>query len=105
MSARSEAAARFVEFVTQHGLDRVFGGDNGYGEGKKYRSILFDRPALLDGSIRVYNPKFILIDSGGPLGLGREAFDDVDNALAYLRAAFVERDLDAADKVPRKPAK
>ena len=105
MSARSEAAERIVGFVHENGLDRVFGGDMGYGAGKKYRSILFDRPRTLDGSVRVYSPKFILVRSAGPLGDGQHAFESVENTLAYMKARFVDFDNKAADAVPRKERK
>lgn len=105
MSSRSEAAAKVADFVSEHSLDRVFGGDAGYGDGKKYRTVLFDIPRLLDGEVRIYNTKFVLVLSAGPSGDGREAFGSVDDALAYMKARWVDSDIEAADAVPRKEKK
>lgn len=108
MSARSQASQQILDFLADNGLCNVLGGENGYGPGKKYRFILFDKPATLDGEVRVYGPKFIQILSVGPLGDGEgnlQVFESVEHALAYMKARWVDFDHKAADKIPRKPKK
>lgn len=102
MSARSDAAKKVAEFVAEHELDLVFGGDEGYKENKKYRSVTFSLPSTLDGQVRVYNEKFILVFTAGALGMGKEAFNNVDDALAYMKARWVDGDDEAADAVPQR---
>lgn len=108
MSARSNASQQILDFLDANGLCNVYGGDNGYGPGKKYRYVLFDKPATLDGEVRVYGPKFIQVLSAGPLGDGEgndQVFESVENTIEYIKARWVDLDSEAAAAVPRKPEK
>jgi hypothetical protein len=102
MSARIDVAQRIADFIDEHGLARVFGGEVAQSGDKKYYSIGFSLPATLDGTVRVYSPKFILVEFAGRHGNGRSVFDSPENVLAYLMARFVSFDLVAADAVPLK---
>lgn len=106
-SERQQIAQRFAVFIVENHLANPFGGDVSQSSDKKYYGVLFSRPRLLDGFVRVYSPKFILVEMTGPaarLGSSR-VFESEKDATDFLRLAFVEYDMDAAAKVPTKPAK
>lgn len=108
MSPRSQVSQTILDFLDANGLCNVFGGDNGYGPGKKYRYILFDLPRTLDGEVRIFGPKFIQVLSVGPHGDGEgnaQVFESVENCLAFIKARWVDFDRAAADAVPRKAQK
>ena len=105
MSERADLAERFAAFVRSAKLTNPFGGDVNRSEDKKYYAVLFSYPRLLDGLARIYGPKFILLEMQGPMvhGNDRFIFDSMDNALAFMRLAFVDHNWDAALEVPTKP--
>lgn len=65
---RSERAAlqdRIAEFLQEHKLDQVYGvirGRQGRGRGS-YRSLTFCLARAVDGEIRIFGPRFILVRS------------------------------------------
>ena len=107
MSARSQASQRILNFLSDKDLCQVNDGYNCYGPDKKYRFIAFDIRAQLDGQVKVYGPTFIHVSTQGPVSdvNGDQVFESVDDCIAYLQAMWVDRDQEAAAKVPRKPAK
>ena len=105
-SPRALLAQRIADFINEHELNSPFGGDVTVGgEGRrKYRAIPFSTPARLDGIVSVYSPRFIQIQSSGPNGDGQHVFESEGNALAYMKARWVDYDQEAADAVPRREA-
>lgn len=108
MSARSEVAERIAAKIREWRLTNPFGGDVTKSEGKPaYYGILFARPRTLDGLVRVYGPKWILIEMQGPAAHFGEKliFTCEEHALAFIHAAFVEYNQAKAGAVPVKPPK
>ena len=104
MSARSELAERIAAAIREWKLTTPFGGD--VSPSGRYYGVLFAVPRLLDGNVRVYSDKFILVEGQGPLArYGNRVFDSEENALAFIHAAYVELDSDKAESVPVKPGK
>lgn len=100
MSERSEIADRIAAKVREWRLTAPFGGD--VEKSGRYYGILFAKPRTLDGLVRVYGPKFIMVESQGPLGLGRSIFESEEAAVDFIRLAFVELDREEAWKVPTR---
>ena len=112
MSERKDAIHRIAEFVNEHNLTNPFGGyvcsrshTDSPTSGIKYYSVAFSMPRTLDGVVKLYGLRFILIDTQGPAGYSPKVFESVDHAIDFLKAAFVEFDRDAAETVPTKPEK
>ena len=109
-SERQQLAQRIADFINANRLNNPFGGDVHQSAEKKGRpyTILFSRPRYLDGLVTVYGPKFILINSQGGLALNDGAvFESEENALNFMRLAFVEETLkrDEAMEIPVKAQK
>jgi hypothetical protein len=104
MSARAELAQRIADFVCEHDLAQVYGGD--VSSAGRYRAIGFSRCASLDGEVRVYGPKFIqVLYQTRDHTLPREdapVFTSEEHALEFLRLAFVEHDGESALEIPTK---
>lgn len=107
MSPRAELAARLATFVGEYNLCNPYGGDvRKVEKPRPHYTIGFSRPAVLDGSIAVWGPTFIKIDFiHRGHGDYRLVFASEENAIAFLRAAFVEHDWTKAWGVPQKPEK
>lgn len=101
MSARSEVAERIAAKIREFKLTNPFGGD--VSKSDRYYGILFAIPRYTDGLVRVYGPKWILVESVGPISDGKLIFESEQHAIDYLRAKFVEHDQDKADAIPTKP--
>lgn len=110
VDSRQAYAEDFSNFVKQNQLGRVYGGDfTKIAEyGKSFYSIMFDLPKTLDGQIRFYSTKFIYIGYKTMYdlphqkkdGSGYRVFNTVENAKAFLKLAFVEKDFKSALEVP-----
>jgi hypothetical protein len=103
MSERQDMAYRFAGFFMEHDMCRPFGGD--VTKGKRSYDVLFARPRTLDGLLRVFGPTFIQVQCQGPVvpsGSYTAVYTSEADALAFLKAAFVDRDWGVADAVPRK---
>ena len=76
------------------------------GESGRYRYILFSKPAVLDGEIKVFGPKFIQVKyQTGIRDLPRgdsRVFSSERDALKFIEQAFVKFDADAALAVPAR---
>jgi len=107
MSARSDTAQRIADFINDNDLAQVFGGEVSQSGDKRYYSILCSLPRILDGFIRVYSEKFILIQLAGPLAHGEYSavYTSEADAVAFLQALLVDHDEDAAYAIPTKPTK
>lgn len=107
-SERRLLAERIAKLINDNHLNRPFGGDveQSQDKGRPY-NILFSVPRLLDGLVRVYGPKFILVQMEGPLARGASdmVFESEQNALDFLRLAFVEHKQEAAYAIPVKARK
>ena len=104
-SPRYLIAKRIADWIVEHKFTTPFGGDITRSDDRRAYCILFARPRTLDGLVRVFGPKFITVDTQGSLGQGRQIYDSVENALAFMQAAFVDHDRDAADRVPVRTSK
>jgi len=63
ISPRQQVAINLADTVIFGGLTNPFGGTVTKAEanGKAFWEVSYSRPAILDGSIRVYSPNFILV--------------------------------------------
>jgi len=106
-SPRGALAGRIADFVDEHGLAQVFGGRQDLRKSGRYYSVMLSIARYLDGFIRVYGPKFILIQLQGPAVGGRweGVYESEENALTFLKALLVDHDEDAAYAVPTKAPK
>ena len=107
MSPREETARKLADWINEHRLNNPFGGDVHRDGSGRFYSVLFAYPRYLDGLLRVYGPKFILIEARGPWARfgGNRVYDSIENAIAFLQAAFVDHDLEAAERVPIRKEK
>lgn len=109
MSKRGLIADRIANFINENDLNRPLGGEitRGKGRGKPY-IIVFMSPANLDGCITIYGEKFIRIEWESRFqsvpNKGSAVFESEENALNFLRLAFVEFD-EAAMEIPTKKEK
>ena len=95
MSPREEATNKIYDACSEFDLFQVYGGDTGYSDDKKYRFILICRSCNLDGTIRVYSPKYIMVQcktryKNLPFGTFTKVFKSADETIAFLKAAFVD---------------
>lgn len=101
---RTEIVDQIEEFLLDNGLDEVYGVLRT--DEARYSGLTFCKARDLDGSIRVYGPKFILLEYrtriGGLPAHDRAVFESVDDTLEFLRLAFVEYKADEAMDVPRR---
>ena|SRR5215831_19321909 len=105
MSARQELAERLASYIRRNYWTAPFGGDV-VKERNSY-SVLFSKPRMLDGVVRIWGPKFILIECQGPASHGNWSgvYQSEKDALDFLRLAFAEHRWDAAMEIPTKPKK
>ena len=104
MSARQEIANRIAEKICEWRLTNPFGGE--VSKSGNYYGILFAIPRYLDGFVRVYGPRWILVETQGPMAhYGNRVFESEANAIAFIKAAFVDHNEAAADAVPMKLAR
>jgi hypothetical protein len=104
MGYRTDITDQFEEFLTDNGLDDAYGIVRT--EGSKFHGLTFCKARNLDGSVRVYGPKFILVEYRTRYGdlpnHERVVFESVENAMDFIRLAFVEYKFDEAMDVPRR---
>lgn len=105
MSERSEIAGRFAQFICDNNLANPFGGDVEQSRDKRYYSVAFSVPAILDGCLCVYSPKYILIQCQGRLCQNNAVYTSEADAMRFMQLAFVYHDMGAAYAVPTKPPK
>lgn len=111
MSARTEAFKKIMDFLhnPDNRMSEVYGCIEGISKDKKYRYSTFCHARTLDGEVRVYGPKYIMVRwQTAYRNLPHEdtlVFDSADNAVKFLRLAFVEHDRDAALEVQTRGEK
>ena len=102
-SARSDIVDRMVAKLDKWRLNSPFLDS---GESGRYRYILFSKPAVLDGEIKVFGPKFIQVKyQTGIRDLPQRdsrVFSSERDALKFIEQAFVKFDADAALAVPAR---
>jgi hypothetical protein len=105
MSERSEIAGRLAQFICDNNLANPFGGDVEQSKDKRFYGVLFSVPRILDGYLRVYSPKYILIQCQGRLCQNDAVYESEADAMKFMKLAFVDHDTNAAYSVPTKPPK
>ena len=106
-SDRRQIADRFADFIVANDIANPFGGEVHQSADKRVYAIPMSRPRLLDGEVRVYSGRFILIVMYGPLALGGEqrVYASEKDAMNFLRLLLVEHKTDEALAVPTKAPK
>ncbi len=96
MSPRHEVAQGLAETCIFGNLGVVLndgeGGLIAKGEenGKSFWSVGFSKPKLVDGSIKVYGPSFILLKWEGKMGNGSQVFRSEHEAKSFLQSKFIQ---------------
>ena len=105
MSIREDIMNQISEFVSDNYLSSVYSG-SGLSKDKRYRYILISKPRVLDGEIRIYGPKFILINYQTAYRSlphnDRRVFTSAENMINFLQWAFVDGEYDKALEIPTK---
>lgn len=105
MSKRQEIMNEISDFVSNNRLAGVYSG-SGLSEDKRYRYILLSRPRVLDGTIRVYGPAFLLIEYQTKYNSlprdDRRVFTSKEDMIQFLQLAFVDYKFDEALAIPTK---
>ena len=105
MSAREELMKEVLSFVERNYLASVYSG-YGLSKDKKYRYILISRPRVLDGEIRIYGEKFLLLKYiTGYRSLphnDNRVFTSTEDLIKFLQLAFVDYKFDEALAIPTK---
>jgi hypothetical protein len=104
-SERQQIAERIAKYIRKNRWTAPFGGDVNK-DGNAY-SILFAKPAILDGLVRIWGPKFIVIQCQGKLSHGnwQGCYESEKDAMDFLRLAFVEYKWAEATEVPTRKFK
>jgi hypothetical protein len=107
LSYRAQLAEEIATFIREQDLCRVWGGDVHRIQNRRvYYEVGFSIPRILDGTVRLYGPGFIRIAFQTALAdLPHEdtrIYNCVEDALAFLKAAFVDHDFEAAESVPAR---
>lgn len=104
MSERSDIAERIAVLFRTHGMTTPYSGDV-IKSGQKY-TVLFSMPAILDGAVNVFGPKFIQITYQTQFrdlpNRDNRVFESEKDAFNFLFEAFVYRNFQAALAVPVK---
>ena len=105
MSERERITELVSDFVFCNQLATVYSGTD-ISKDKKYRYVLISKPRVLDGEVRVYGPKFIYVSYKTAYRdlphTDRRVFGSVDDALNFLKLAFLDFKFDEAMEVPTK---
>lgn len=105
MSKRQELMIEISDFVNENGLAGVYSGF-GLSSDKKFRYVLLSKPRILDGEIRIYGPKFLMLRYQTAIRdlphEDRRVFTSVENLYQFLKYAFIDHKHDEALEVPTK---
>lgn len=94
-SAREELANHLADTCTQLGLNEVYGVNvsKDTEKGKTYYAVTFCLARILDGIIKVYSPKFILVKWQTQFRdmpfKGQEKFTSEEEAAKFIKSNFV----------------
>jgi hypothetical protein len=104
MSERSDIAERVAVLFRTNEMTTPYGGDV-IKAGQKY-TVLFSKPAILDGVVNVFGPKFIQISYQTQYrelpNRDNRVFESEADAQQFLLEAFVFRNFQAALAIPTK---
>jgi hypothetical protein len=104
MSERRRMVTRFETFLNDIGLNEVYGVIV-KPEGR-VKTLTFCKARILDASVNIYGMNFIQVKwQTGIRALAHEdarVFTTEANAMAFIRAAFVDFDFATAEAVPTK---
>lgn len=91
MSEREEIQNRFVEWFVDNELAEVYGALTG--QQKQYRSVTFCKSAILNGEVRIYSPKWILVTWDTTIKSlsenGKKKFNNEEDAKEFIKHHFV----------------
>jgi len=67
-SPRKELAEKICDFIVEHDLAQVFGGDIGrdFTHKSKPYTVCYSKRAVLDGVVTIYGNSFIQVKEAGP---------------------------------------
>jgi hypothetical protein len=104
-SERQLIAERVAKYIRKNRWTAPFGGD--VHKDRNSYSILFAKPATLDGLVRIWGPKFILIECQGRASHGnwQGVYESEQAAMDFLRLAFAECKWMEATEVPTRKMK
>lgn len=101
---RGKIMERIVDFCVEHDMNEVYGIIET--TGNRYQGMTICKSSILDGEIKIYSSKFIQVKWQTAIRAlperGSRVFESESNTLAFLKAAFVDYDGNAADAVPTK---
>jgi hypothetical protein len=106
-SERHQLADRLAAFLIENDLCQVYGGTvDLVRQGRPHYDTAFSRCRVLDGSISVYSPTFILVSwqsaNRSMPHTGERLFTSEQHAIDFIRLAFVEHDVTGAYFVPHR---
>jgi len=105
---RTQIVDRFQTFLNTYELNEAYGVIRTGGESGKFEELTFCKARVLDGTVKVYGPKFILVKYNTAYRTlpqnDHAVFTSEADAFKFLKAAFVDLDFDTAMNVPRKGA-
>lgn len=107
MSERNDACQQIATAIIENNLANPFGGDVEQSGDRRAYYTAFSVPAILDGTVKLYSPKFILVQCQGRLAPGgsyEAVFTSVENAIEAILCICVvgKRSHADLDKIPVK---
>lgn len=106
--SRQVVVNSIVEFCRDNGLGQPY-LDSGMSPDRRFRWVIFSRPLVFDGEVRVYGPNWLYLSFQTQLhGLpqkGRFNFKCVGDLFLFLRLALVDRNYELALEIPRQTTK
>jgi len=105
MLTREELQQIFSDFIVDNNLCGVYSGSD-ISTDKKYRYVLISVPRVLDGEVRIYSEKYILVSYQTAYRTlphkDDRVYECANDALNFLKFAFVDYDFDKALNIPTK---
>jgi hypothetical protein len=104
-SPRAKITDEMMAFLDRNHLNSPYLNSD-VSNDKKYRYVIFAKPRVLDGEVRVYNPKFIMVAWQTAFRdlphKDKRVFGSLKDAMDFIRLAFVELKFDDAMDVPHR---
>ena len=103
---RTQITDRIQKFLNANKLNEVYGVIQTGDESGRFEELTFCKARVLDGTVKVYGPKFILVKyTTAYRSLPHNdsvVFTSEKDAIRFLKSAFVDLNFDAALQVPHK---
>jgi hypothetical protein len=104
MSPRNQLALDIARVIVDGGLTQPFGGDVSLvKQPRPHYSVAFSKPRILDGSVEVYAPMFVVVSWETAIRdlphRGKRVYT-ADNAKRFIQLAFVEHKFQEAEAIP-----